>query len=490
MRGITAAAGYVPCHRLERGDINAVMGSGGGKGTRAVASHDEDTTTMGVEAARLALRAVPTVTAPESVWFATTDPAYFDKTNATAIHAALRLPTESVALDFGGALRSGVGALAAALGLRGTGAALVVASDRRDGLPTGADESEGGDGAAAVIVADDSADAPVLAELVASASATAEMVDRWRRPGDRRSKVWEERFGENNYLSLGADAFKRALGNASLDAGQIDRAAITGMHARAVRSVGARLGLNDSAVVADHTRVIGQTGAAHPLLMLASMLEQEVAEGKPAGRILALVHLADGADVLLFRTTPALASWRPARPIAAQVASGRPLPYGKFLSWRGMVTVEPPRRPEPQRVSASAAFRSTDWKFGFVGSRDRSSGALHFPPARVSREGGAVDDMEPAPMVDAQGTVVTFTVDRMVYSPSPPVVFAVVDFDGGGRFPVELTDVGADEVSIGDRVEMTFRRLFTADDLPDYFYKARPVSGPRGGLTAIDGGRN
>ena len=62
-------------------------------------------------------------------------------------------------------------------------------------------------------------------------------------------------------------------------------------------------------------------------------------------------------------------------------------------------------------------------------------------------------------MADVAGTVVTFTVDRLAYSPSPPVVFAVVDFDGGGRLPVELTDVDADDVAIGDRVEMTFRRL-------------------------------
>ena len=48
-----------------------------------------------------------------------------------------------------------------------------------------------------------------------------------------------------------------------------------------------------------------------------------------------------------------------------------------------------------------------------------------------------------------RGTVVTFTVDRMAYSPSPPIVFAVVDFDGGGRFPVELTDVDASDP--GDR---------------------------------------
>ena len=30
-------------------------------------------------------------------------------------------------------------------------------------------------------------------------------------------------------------------------------------------------------------------------------------------------------------------------------------------------------------------------------------------------------------------------------------------------------------VQIGDRVEMTFRRLFTADGIHDYFWKARPV---------------
>jgi hydroxymethylglutaryl-CoA synthase len=78
--------------------------------------------------------------------------------------------------------------------------------------------------------------------------------------------------------------------------------------------------------------------------------------------------------------------------------------------------------------------------------------------------------------------VATFTVDRLAYSPSPPIVFAVVDFDGGGRLPIELTDVGPDEVAIGTRVEMTFRRLSVADGIINYFWKARPVAG------AADGG--
>jgi hydroxymethylglutaryl-CoA synthase len=151
-----------------------------------------------------------------------------------------------------------------------------------------------------------------------------------------------------------------------------------------------------------------------------------------------------------------------------------PVAYGKFLSWRGMLTPEPPRRPAPSRVSAPAAARSEAWKFAFVGSRHRGTGAVHLPPARVPMGGGAPDEMDPVPMADAEGTVVTFTVDTMVHSPDPPVVFAVVDFAGGGRFPVELTDVAPDDVAIGTTVDLVFRRLSSADGIHDYFWKGRP----------------
>jgi uncharacterized OB-fold protein len=50
-----------------------------------------------------------------------------------------------------------------------------------------------------------------------------------------------------------------------------------------------------------------------------------------------------------------------------------------------------------------------------------------------------------------------------------------VDFDGGGRYACELTDVDPDEVAIGQRVEMSFRRLYSIDGVHDYFWKARPV---------------
>jgi 3-hydroxy-3-methylglutaryl CoA synthase len=457
VRGILSAAAYVPKGRLDRTAIRPVVGQGGGKGTRAVASYDEDTTTMGVEAARLALRS--TEARPSAIWFSTVAPAYLDKTNATAIHAALRLDHDVPALDFGGSVRSAAGALRAALD--GRAPTLVVASDVRTGLPGSADESAGGDGAAAVLVGSDD-DGPLLAEYLGAASATEEFLDRWRTPGDNRSKQWEERFGETKYVALGEQAWREALKQTGLEAGDVATAIVTSAHARAASSLARRLGVAKEALVDDLSASVGHTGAAHAALLLTRALES----AEP-GQVIALVVLADGADVLLVRATDALADFRPARAVDAQVGSGADVAYGKFLAWRGVLPVEPPRRPEPQRVSGSAAGRTEDWKFGFVGGRDPDSGEVQLPPLPGSTEA--------VPMADAVGTVVTYTVDRMAYSPSPPIVFAVVDFDGGGRFPIELTDVRETDVGIGTRVEMTFRKLFTADGIHNYFWKARPV---------------
>ena len=83
--------------------------------------------------------------------------------------------------------------------------------------------------------------------------------------------------------------------------------------------------------------------------------------------------------------------------------------------------------------------------------------------------------MTPVRVADRAATVVTFTVDRLAYTPSPPLVAAVLDFDGGGRFRCALTDVDAASVQIGDRVEMTFRRVDTAHGVHNYFWKARPL---------------
>ncbi|WP_344241841.1 OB-fold domain-containing protein, partial [Actinocorallia libanotica] len=321
----------------------------------------------------------------------------------------------------------------------------------------------GADGAAALLVGSD-ADGPVVAELLGRSSVTEEFVDRWRVPGENASRLWEERFGETRYTELGAEALKLALEDAGIATADVDTLIVAGLHGRAAKAVAARSGVPADRVADRLDATVGNVGAAQPALLLAAALEADPAEG----RIIVLLSLADGADALVFRTTFALAARPVESPVRAQIASGAPVAYGTYLAWRGLLPVEPPRRPEPTRPSSSAARRNADWKFGLVGSRGEE-GMVRMPPSPL--------DAEAAPMADAAGTIVTFTVDRLAYSPSPPVVFAVVDFDGGGRLPIELTDVDETEVAMGDRVEPTFRRLFTADGIHNYFWKARPARG-------------
>ena len=441
MRGILSWGVHLPYRRLDRTTIAPIAGGGGGKGTRAAASYDEDSTTMAVEAARHSLRDAGV--APRTVWFATTTPTYLDKTNATAVHAALRLDRTVAAFDAVGSVRSGVAAVTAALD--SSGPVLVAAGDVRVGRPGGPDEAAGGDAAGALLVGSDE-DGPLVAELVSHVSVTEEFLDRWRVPGEPASRVWEERFGETKYVPLALEALKSALGAAGWEAGDIDHLVVAGLHERACAAVAKKSGVAAERVVDRLSATVGNPGAAQPFVLLASALESAAPNAK-----IALLVLSDGADAFLFSATDEVARRRPARPVTAQVAAGAPVDYGRYLAWRGLLPVEPPRRPEPARPSASAAGRSGEWKFGLTSA----AGVL----------------------AEQRGSVTTFTIDKLAYSPSPPVVFAVVDFDDGERLPVELTDVDAGEVAIGQRVEMTFRRLFTADGIANYFWKARPVRG-------------
>jgi len=85
-----------------------------------------------------------------------------------------------------------------------------------------------------------------------------------------------------------------------------------------------------------------------------------------------------------------------------------------------------------------------------------------------------VDRMRPEPYADRSARIATYTLDHLAYSLQPPIVDAVLDFEGGGRLACELTDVEPSKVAIGDELEMTFRRLYTGAGVHNYFWKARP----------------
>jgi hydroxymethylglutaryl-CoA synthase len=451
--GIVAYAVHLPVHRLAMADVAAALGAGPPRGSRVVAAFDEDSTTMAVAAGRAALAGRTEFgDVGRVLWFATANPAYAEKTNATAIHAALGLDAGWLAVDMAGSPRSGAGALHAA----GAAGGLAVLADLRVGLPGSADEREGADGAAAFLFGP-AADA--VAVPIGHASTSAEFLDRWRAPGAATGKSWEERFGVEMYEPLIHTAVANALTDAGLSS--VDHVVVSGPHTRAVAGAVARRGAKD-------VLPVGHAGAADLGLRLADVLDR----AEPNQTILA-ISAVDGADVTVWRTTGRVGSVR--AEVRAQLEAGRNIPYATYLTWRGLLEREGPRRPEPERPAGPPAARNAGWKFAFVGSRCDKCGFVHLPPTRVCASCRTVDQMTPTSLADAVGTVVTYTVDRLAFSPSPPMINVVVDFDGGGRSLLELADARPDEVAIGRRVRLTFRRMYTADGVHNYFWKARLV---------------
>jgi 3-hydroxy-3-methylglutaryl CoA synthase/uncharacterized OB-fold protein len=457
--GITHYGTYVPFHRLQRSAIGA------GKGERAVASYDEDAVSMAIEAAREALASG---TAVDALLFATTSPPYAEKLNAATIAAALSLPETVRSAELGGSSRVGLSALLLGADVAAAGKrALVCASDVVVGAPGGSRESQSGDAAVAFVLGPDD---DALARIVGSASATSELLDVWRLPEDRFAKQWEERFGADVLGPLAADAAVRALRAAGVEPGQLQQVVVDAVNPRAGAGIPRALKLIPTQLADPLAASVGRAGAAHAGLVLARALDT----AKPGERILAL-SIADGTDAVVLEVTGLVSERRPRHTVDAWIASKRnDLAYNAYLKWRGVLPFEPPRRPDPERPAAPPMHRAGHWKLAFHGSRCTACGAGHLPPQRVCVGCGAVDQMKEEAFADRGSRIATYTLDHLAYSLQPPVVAAVIDFEGGGRLSCELTDVEPAQVEIGDDLEMTFRRLYTGQGVHNYFWKARP----------------
>ena len=100
-----------------------------------------------------------------------------------------------------------------------------MSADVRTGLAGSTEEAMQGDAAAAFVVGSD-ADGPIVAELIGSASVTDEYIERWRTPGELRTKVWDERFSEIAGVPLAVAAWNAALESAGITANDVALAAV------------------------------------------------------------------------------------------------------------------------------------------------------------------------------------------------------------------------------------------------------------------------
>src|SRR4030042_6690381 len=99
MAGIVAYGAYIPKYRLSRDLIARAWGSGSPGGEKAVASFDEDTITMAVEAASDCLASSSTAKV-DGLFFASTTSPYKEKLCASLISTVLDLRRDILTSDF------------------------------------------------------------------------------------------------------------------------------------------------------------------------------------------------------------------------------------------------------------------------------------------------------------------------------------------------------------------------------------------------------
>lgn len=451
--GIIGIGAYLPRLRLERSAVAAThrwMAPGlkaYGKGTRSMINWDEDVLTMAVEAGRSVLGRFA-VGQVDNLTLASTTLPYADRLNASVVGAVLGLKTNVSAADAAGSLRAGSTALLRAL-RNSASSSMIVASERRIPTPASAGELIAGDGAAAIVVGQ----GEPLAVLRGAASDTIDFVDHFRETGRDGDYGWEDRWiRETGYQKLIPPVFRRALDEAGLKAEEIDCFVMPAQLQKINQQVAKKLGVRAEVVADTLFEVCGDTGAAHPLLMLAKELENA-----PAGKKIAVVQFGSGCDVIILETTGKTA----AAPAAPWLTAGRNEPnYMKYLSFTGQINLEWGMRAEMDNKTAlSAAWRSEEMVNQFAAGCCSSCGTVQFPPSRicVNPACGAVDTQKSHSLVNESAKVRSFTCDYLSYKPCPPFLFGHVEFESGARVLMEFTDCEPDQVAVGVPLKMVFR---------------------------------
>jgi uncharacterized OB-fold protein len=297
---------------------------------------------------------------------------------------------------------------------------------------------------------------PDAAAAISSAvSLTDEIQDHWRDPVHPWISQSEDRFPIATYLGL----LREAVALAGLDSS--DHVVVSAASTRMLKAAEKEL-----AAVGKVSRVdgVGYTGAADLLVNLC-----EVLGSASSGQTVSAVSLADGCDLLQIR----VGDHESGTPfVPAVVDAGMTPAYLDALTWRGILDREPARRPEPRTVSAPAALRGSKWKFALQASTCAQCGNVSTPPQQVCVRCGSAHRGEPVTMSRKRAVIRTFSVDRLAHTLNPPMVAAVVGFDGGGRMEVELTDTDPTTLAVGMQARMTFRRRHSSGGVHNYVWKA------------------
>ena len=469
MAGIVSYGGYIPRYRLNRMTVVQNMAwyfpviMAVAQGEKAVANWDEDAISMAVAASQDCLIGQERADV-DGVYLSSTTLPYDDRLNAGILSTALNLNEKGFAgIDFSSSLKSGTTAMIAALEAVQSGSkrnVLVAASDQRGTKMATMLEMFYGDGAAAF-------------------SMSCDFVDHYRGSGKEFDYGWEERWvRDEGYGKIIPEAIRGFLAKSGMAIGDFDKVIypcyFTGTH----RAIAKSLGIDPSRVQDNLHALCGDTGTAHPLVMLAASLETAA----PGDRIL-MASFGQGCDVLAFTVTPKIKELSPRQGIAGSLANRTEMiSYQKFSKFRDLITADLGIRGEANpNTSLTVLWRNRRMIMGLVGAQCNRCGTPQYPPTSmcVNPECHATHDFSEYEFAGLKGEILMFTGDMLAASVDPPAVYGMVGFDGGGRILLDFTDCDLSQVQVGQKVKLSFRKRHYDEQrgFTGYFWKAVPVLG-------------
>jgi len=467
MVGIVTYGAYIPKWRIGRDLLRKGM-----KGEKAVAGPDEDSVTMAVAAALDCLNGVERVSV-DGLFFASTTAPYKEKQIATIIAAAADLRRDILTADFANSLRAGTNALRAAADAVKAGSAkkvMVVASDSRLGGPSSELELEVGDGAAAVLIGQDN----VAVEIEDSYSVANELIDVWRADDDKFIRAWEDRFAQTvGLLKVVPEAVGGLLKKAGHSPGDFSKLVTYAPNSRRAAELGRKLSFDPKSQIQDSIfDTVGNTGTAYPFMLLVSALE----EASAGDRIL-LASYGNGSDAFSLQATEALGKIKGnRRGVSAHIESKRPVPdYITYLKWREILDTNPQHaRPTPI-ASATNLWREHKGIIPFHGQKCKECGQVEWPPQRICSKCQTKDQFEEVRLSEKRAKLFTHSKDVITSQVDLPLIYSVVNFEGGGRMITTVTDKEVQEIHNGMDLEPTFRKLFHSEGHTNYFWKTMPI---------------
>ena len=475
--GISAYGVYIPRYRLSRKTISAAMGwlsPGALPGEKAVANYDEDSLTMAVAAGVDCLKGVDRA-GVDGLYFASTTFPYRERESAAIIATALDLSPNIRTADFANSLKAGTGAIVSAydsVKAEGVRSILICGSDSRLGKPGSSQEMVFGDGAAAILLGRSG----VIASLEGWYSTSYDFSDYRRSEDDKFVRTVEDRFiREEGYAKFIPEAILGLFRKYGLEAKDFAKVAYPCLNLREHAAIGKRLGFQPNQLQEPLFTAIGEAGAASPLMLLVAMLE----DAKPGDNVL-LVSYGNGAEALWFKVTEEVEKVRDRERLKEHLAFKKELTsYEKYLAFRGIIPVEVGFGGEVAPTQLPLTWRERNMILALYGSKCKRCGTPQYPPQRicVNPNCGAVDEMEDYRFSDKRGVVFSYTADHVASSIDPPLLYGMIDFDGGGRFVFEFTDCERDLLKIGMPVEMSLRRKYLDEPrgIHGYFWKAIPI---------------